>query len=425
MIDDINSAAANNSKRINHLLSEARKSFMALGYHYVSIDGLSRSSNVSKETIYRYFTDKQQLFRAAMRDVVDDFAVQFTPILEKDASPRQILLECARAILERNNDPHFANPSWLVVGVANSDPELSHLVFHDYFQSIGSLSDYIGKLARLCDERASTEEKALALHLVAQFGALVVGGLNYLMLQDDGTKAKAEVEQSVDLFLLGALGDGVRADAALPYAQQLSIEEQAERPLIKDHIGALMRVSRAHFYERGYRCSSLDEIGAEARVGRGTLYRHFKNKAGLFEAVMDDAASQLMTGFTLLVDTDRPLDQNLRQIGFGVAELMQQADAISLYRTVSAEVRNMPEVSARIYANTRGVILDVVARYFQLCIDAGVLKLRCAEIGAEKFLTLALGGNQYLSVNPAPNAALQKANVERAVKTFLYGITQA
>ncbi|MFD0586584.1 TetR/AcrR family transcriptional regulator [Paenibacillus sp. GCM10027627] len=49
----------------------------------------------------------------------------------------------------------------------------------------------------------------------------------------------------------------------------------------------LMLVAKRHFADNGYGHASLEAIAAEAEVTRGALYHHFRNKQGLFHAVLD------------------------------------------------------------------------------------------------------------------------------------------
>lgn len=52
-------------------------------------------------------------------------------------------------------------------------------------------------------------------------------------------------------------------------------------------IQLLLKVARTHFTEKGYANAALEEIADEAKVTRGALYHHFKNKQGLFLAVLE------------------------------------------------------------------------------------------------------------------------------------------
>lgn len=49
----------------------------------------------------------------------------------------------------------------------------------------------------------------------------------------------------------------------------------------------LLAIARKHFTENGYFDVSLEKIAEEGNVTRGAVYHHFKNKQGLFTAVLE------------------------------------------------------------------------------------------------------------------------------------------
>ncbi|MGO8685239.1 MAG: TetR/AcrR family transcriptional regulator [Thermoleophilia bacterium] len=56
--------------------------------------------------------------------------------------------------------------------------------------------------------------------------------------------------------------------------------------------------------ERGYTGTTVDEIVERAGVAKGTVYYHFKSKAELFAALLDDGLERLATSFrAATVDT--------------------------------------------------------------------------------------------------------------------------
>ena len=60
---------------------------------------------------------------------------------------------------------------------------------------------------------------------------------------------------------------------------------------------SLIEIARKYFAQYGYFDVPLEKIAEEANVTRGAIYHHFKNKQGLFIAVLEsvqkDIAAQI------------------------------------------------------------------------------------------------------------------------------------
>ena len=54
-----------------------------------------------------------------------------------------------------------------------------------------------------------------------------------------------------------------------------------------------IEISRKYFAEYGYYDVPLEKIPEEANVTRGAIYHHFKNKQGLFMAVLDNVQKSI------------------------------------------------------------------------------------------------------------------------------------
>lgn len=288
-------ADAAHSPRVRHLLAAARAAFIAHGFAGVSIDALARDAGVSKETIYRHFADKEALFRAALEEMGSEFASRTEAMQHATVGPdgggngAGSLAPLARAVLDSSVSGGLLSPLRVAAGVA------------------GVMPDFAADLQRLQWSRMETVRRALERHaqgrgvtapvpleLALDFGSLAVGGPALLIGFHHPTETeRAEISQRVAALF----SDGVlHAPALRGEPESVAAPHEPTAPPaapVPAHIRTLLDVAARHFLERGYEGAGLLDIGAEARVGRGTLYRHFTSKAGLFAAVLRDLAAQL------------------------------------------------------------------------------------------------------------------------------------
>ncbi|MDR3080786.1 MAG: TetR/AcrR family transcriptional regulator, partial [Streptomyces sp.] len=91
-----------------------------------------------------------------------------------------------------------------------------------------------------------------------------------------------------------------------------------------DKYRAVVDAALAAFAADGYSRAGIDAIAHKAGVSTRTLYNHFRNKAGLFEAVIQESAARVAKAQTALIDrhlhkvTD--LEADLVELGLALQE---------------------------------------------------------------------------------------------------------
>src|SRR3954453_606464 len=96
---------------------------------------------------------------------------------------------------------------------------------------------------------------------------------------------------------------------------------------------AILEGARAVFMRQGFTQGSMDAVAAEAGVGKQTIYRHFRSKEALGEAVVEGMCAPVVVEPppSSLPDTKR-----LRDLLLAFTEDLDSTDSVRLYRAIVA-----------------------------------------------------------------------------------------
>lgn len=420
-LDDTDKRAAKGqplSARVRHLLAVARAEFVAGGFDAVSIDAIARASGVSKETIYRYFPDKQALFRAASEELGAEFSARLTARPTAAQSEDEGLAFFSRAILDATVDGGFLSASWITITIARLMPEFSesmHVVQTKRMEPIRAL------LQHMAEREGRTSEVPLDFAIL--FGSLSSESPALLMGFDSPSPAQRDIttRRVGALFGHGVLGHAEEAEGCRLPVPVVPARAKPAAP----HIAKLLDVAAAHFLEHGYQGASLDVIGAEAAVGRGTLYRHFGNKAGLFGAVMRDLAWKMADVTPLLLPAGVASEEALAAFLKASLQMLATRESIALHRTVIAEMRRDPELARDIYAILRTPWLAPLTAWLDSLGKAGIVVCPDHPWYARQALVLAFKGNRIIATGHALTPEEMRDAAGRAARIFLHGFAAA
>ena len=86
---------------IDRLLEAANQFFMEKGFEATSMGEIAKHAHASKETFYRHFPTKEELFQAALLRRAEQIATEFGSVLLSQASPEIALAKFGQVVLER------------------------------------------------------------------------------------------------------------------------------------------------------------------------------------------------------------------------------------------------------------------------------------------------------------------------------------
>jgi AcrR family transcriptional regulator len=399
------------SPRVRHLLSSARAQFVERGFDAVSIDAIARTAGVSKETIYRHFADKEALFRAALEAQGAEFIARAAAVHERAASDGSELAGLARAILDSALDQGMFSALWVAAGVAHKMPDLASSLQNGQGLRLEPVRQALEDFAR-----ARGVDRPVPLELALDFGSLAVEGPVVLM---GFPAAPPDQRMRIAHHAAALFAQGVRGaqDGEAPFPHPIPPVEAAEEEAPPAHIRALLAVAARHFLAHGYEGANLNLIGEEARVGRGTLYRHFASKAGLFAAAMRASAQDCGRGAVPppLPHGQADADALTAYLEASLATLAS-ATSIQLHRVVISQSRRDAALARDVYVILRAPWVAGLLPWLE-SIGAG----QGGEWLARQLLVLALRGNRLFAGGHAVAAQDRQRFAQRASAIFLDG----
>jgi TetR/AcrR family transcriptional repressor of mexJK operon len=177
----------------------ARTVFLRDGFSGASVDEIVALASVSKQTVYRHFTDKRGLFAAGVLDALESTYDQYAPALEALARTNDIARDLgryARSLLSALMTPDVLQLRRLMIAEANRFPDLGRTYYaRTYERTTEAMTGVFEGFAQrgILD----LDDASLAAH---HFAWLVLGiPRNQVMLCGDATRfTPAELRRFAD-----------------------------------------------------------------------------------------------------------------------------------------------------------------------------------------------------------------------------------
>lgn len=150
----------------DHILDVSTRVFVENGYLGTSMDEVAAKARVSKQTLYRYYSDKAALFTAIIELAghrVSERLLEALEGIEGMDDPEPALLELARRLLVTIHEPNVLRIRRLIIGEAARFPQLGELWYERGFQrGISTLGAVLERLAERGRLRLDDPERAAA-----------------------------------------------------------------------------------------------------------------------------------------------------------------------------------------------------------------------------------------------------------------------
>lgn len=246
-----------NPETARRLMAAAVDRFSKKWYGTVSVAEVCRAAGLSNGVFYRYFTGKEELFKAILGEVLEQVRAALEPVAGD--SPRERFRNMAAAILR------FSGQHPDLVSVFR-EGQYRHFEYERRLVAI-----YMRGLGSVLGREVSLSEYLFAM-----------GGLRFCAIRRAFNQVPVSLDSACGIVTGGLFRglayhpDRVFGGSATPLP--LPLEDSARE--------RLLRSGRRLFGEKGYHATNIHEIAGGARLSVGAFYTYFPSKEAFYTEVV-------------------------------------------------------------------------------------------------------------------------------------------
>jgi len=171
-VDDVDHVVAVEKPRTlarrRQVLEAASRCFRLHGFHTCSMAQISADAGMSVGHIYRYFTGKEQIIAAIVREDVEDLTAQVAELLERGPDLRTALTELAYIGVWKIADPEHVALMLEIFAEASRNPAIGELVRQANEKISDQLRPAIAAAAGRPLDTAELDARLELFHLIFQ-----------------------------------------------------------------------------------------------------------------------------------------------------------------------------------------------------------------------------------------------------------------
>jgi TetR/AcrR family transcriptional regulator, mexJK operon transcriptional repressor len=178
--------------------------FMKFGFDGTSVDAVAEAAGVSKRTVYARYRDKNELFSAVLRNLIDRWLVPIKQFQSSKSELEPMLIEIGRHLLSSALAPQAISLHRIIIGESERRPQFGRLANAEgrqpAIQAIAAALRRHAEKLRIDDlERAAEYFMSLVVDSSLRMAALG--------LSSGAPDIESRVGGAVDLFLYGVRAD--------------------------------------------------------------------------------------------------------------------------------------------------------------------------------------------------------------------------
>ncbi|QBD80287.1 TetR family transcriptional regulator [Ktedonosporobacter rubrisoli] len=198
-------------------------------------------------------------------------------------------------------------------------------------------------------------------------------------------------------------------------------EDHPKARLLERKQEAIKVAARELFLQHGYANTTMEMVAARAGVSIMTLYRHFRSKDILFQAMIEHLCCHQAKPARETFWVGSPAEV-LHRLGQVRLSQILDPDEIALYRVIIGAQEQFPEVGQMYYHLRYEKVVEPLSRYFTQLDQQGSLHIPDPASSARVFLSLLQGTiieRLRLGVEPMSSDEEISKHIEACVAFFL------
>ena len=128
-----------------HFLRIALEAFLSKGYEGASINAIALAAGISRDTFYRQYGSKEELFQAATGYGLARLEEHLRMIVATRGSVEQVLLRVAGQVFDDMNSSETVPVLRLIIAEAPRFPDIAHRMFEGTRASLAPLVNYLAE----------------------------------------------------------------------------------------------------------------------------------------------------------------------------------------------------------------------------------------------------------------------------------------